>query len=245
MDEIMDCKVSEIAPRTYRLSTFLPDFGIQFNQILIDDDEPFMMHTGFRSMFAAVRKGVAKVMDPGKLRWIGFSHFESDECGAMNDWLGVAPKAQAVASQVAAMVNLGDFTIRPSRGLADGEVLATGKKRIRFLATPHLPHGWDAGLFFEETEKVLLCSDLFFQPSDPEPLIESGIAGRARAAIEANLVGPLAHDLPYTAATEPTMRRLADLSPKVLATMHGSSFRGDCKAAILDLAKTYREVLAG
>lgn len=241
----MDCKVTEIAPRTYRLSTFLPESGIQLNQFLIDDDEPFMMHTGFRSMFGAARKGMAKIMDPGRLRWIGYSHFESDECGALNDWLAVAPKAQAVAGQVSAMVNLGDFSIRPSRGLADGEVLATGKKRLRFLATPHLPHGWDAGLFFEETEKVLLCSDLFFQPADPEPLIESGIAARARAAIEATLAGPFAHALPYTASTEPAMRRLADLSPKVLATMHGSSFRGDCKIAILDLARAYREVLAG
>jgi flavorubredoxin len=243
----MTCRVTEIAPDTYRLSTFAPDYGLQFNQFLVVDDEPFLMHTGFRSHFAGIRDGVASVMDPGRLRWIGYSHFESDECGSLNDWLALVPKAQAVTSVVGAIVNLGDFALRPARGLANDEVLATGRHRLRFLATPHVPHGWDAGLFFDETEKTLFCSDLFLQPGEPAPLSESGsgIVAEARGAIEGGMTGPLANDLPYTAHTDPTLKRLASLEPRTLATMHGSSFKGDGKRAILELAVTLKELLGG
>src|SRR6516165_212585 len=155
----MSARVTEIGPDLYRISTYAESYGIQFNQFLILDDEPFLMHTGFKAMFAATRDAVAKVLDPARLRWIGFSHFESDECGALNEWLAAAPVAQAVCSVVGTMVNLADFAARPARALADGEVLPTGRRRLRFLATPHVPHGWDAGLFFEESERTLLCSD--------------------------------------------------------------------------------------
>jgi len=241
----MTCRVTEIAPDTYRLSTFDPQYGLQFNQFLVVDDEPFMMHTGFRSHFAGIRDGVASVMDPAKLRWIGYSHFESDECGSLNDFLAIASKAQAVTSVVGAIVNLGDFALRPARGLVDDEVLATGRHGLRFLATPHVPHGWDAGLFFDEAEKTLFCSDLFLQPGEPAPLSESGsgIVAEARGAIEGGKKGPLANDLPYTAQTDPTLQRLAALAPRTLATMHGSSFRGDCKAAIVQLATTLKELI--
>jgi flavorubredoxin len=87
----MQCKVDEIARDTYRLSTFHPDYRIQFNQFLITDDEPFLMHTGFKRMFDTTLAGVASVVDPSTVRWIGFSHFESDECGALNQWLTAAP----------------------------------------------------------------------------------------------------------------------------------------------------------
>jgi glyoxylase-like metal-dependent hydrolase (beta-lactamase superfamily II) len=243
MNEATTTKVTEIAPGTYRLSTFTPSFGIQFNQFLVADDEPFLMHTGFRSQFASIRRAVAEVIEPAKLRWIGFSHFESDECGALNDWLAIAPNAQAASSVVGVTVNLGDFASRPSRALADDEVLALGKHRLRFLATPHVPHGWDAGLFFDETEKTLFCSDLFFQPGEPGPLTESSLLTTTRAAIEGGMAGPLANDVPYNARTDATMRRLAALAPKTLATMHWSSFRGDCKTEILGLAGAFKELL--
>src|ERR1051325_8673643 len=171
----MKSKVTEIASDLYRISSFHPEYGIQFNQYLIKDDEPFLMHTGFRKMFDLTRAGVAQVIDPAQVRWIGFSHFESDECGALNEWLKVAPQAQAVCSFVGAMVMVNDFADRPARALNDDEVLETGRHRLRFLATPHVPHCWDAGLFFEETARTLLCSDLFFHPGEVEPLIESGI----------------------------------------------------------------------
>jgi flavorubredoxin len=240
----MQTNVVEIAPDTYRISTFHPEFGIQFNQFLINDDAPFLMHTGFKKMFAHTLEGVGSIIDPAKLRWLGFSHFEPDECGALNDWLKIAPSAQAVCSTVGAMVMLNDFAERPARPLADNETLQLGKHRLQFLATPHVPHCWDAGLFFDESGKTLLCSDLFFQPGDPEPLTESEVVGRVRDAIVANLTGPLAKDMPYTPYTESTLHRLAALEPQTLAVMHGSSFHGDGRTALIELAKIVKELLS-
>lgn len=235
--------VTEIAPDVYRISTWAPDFGIQFNQFLVRDAEPFLMHTGFKSMFATTRDAVARVLDPAELRWIGFSHFEADECGALNEWLGTAPQAQAVCSFVGATVNLGDFAARPARALADAEVLATGRHRLRFLATPHLPHGWDAGLFFDETSRTLFCSDLFFQPGDPAPLSTTDPVGLARETIMGGQAGPLANDLPYTPLTDAIFQRLAGLEPRTMAAMHGSSYQGDGARALRELAVVIRELL--
>lgn len=239
----MTTHVTEIAPDVFRLSTFAPDYGIQFNQFLLRDDEPFLMHTGFRRDFASIRAGVAKVLDPATLRWIGFSHFESDECGALNDWLLAAPAATAACSVVGALVNLADFAVRPARALQDAEVLATGRHRLRYLATPHLPHGWDAGFFFDETTRTLFTSDLFFQPADPGPLFDGDIAAAARGVMIVGQTGPLAHDVPYTADTGAKLERLAALEPRGLATMHGSSFLGDGASALRHLAAAIREVL--
>jgi len=235
--------VTEIAPDVFRISTFAPDFGIQFNQFLVRDDEPFLMHTGFRTMFAATRDAVATVIDPAQLRWIGYSHFEADECGALNEWLGVAPRAQAVSTLVGVTVNLGDYALRPARPLANDECLQTGRHRLRFLATPHLPHGWDAGLFFDETTRTLFCSDLFFQPGDPAPLNTADVVEPAREAIVGGQGGPLANDMPYTPYTDATLQRLAALEPQALAIMHGSSFRGDGGAAVRALARIIGDVL--
>jgi flavorubredoxin len=239
----MQSKVTEIARDTYRISTLHPDFGIQFNQFVIKDDEPFLMHTGYRGMMQSTLEGVKSIIDPASLRWIGFSHFESDECGALNEWFRVAPQARALCSFVGAMVSVSDFVDRAPRALADGETVQTGRRRLRFLSTPHVPHGWDAGLFFEETEQTLLCSDLFFHPGDPEPIIESGIVERAKEAIKGGLLGPMPKDMPYTPYTDSTLLRLAALKPKTLAVMHGSSFRGDGEKAILDLAAVIKDLL--
>lgn len=241
----MDSTVTEIAPDIYRISTFNPDFGIQFNQFLVKDDEPFLMHSGLRKMFPLTRAAVASIIGPARLRWIGFSHFESDECGALNEWLAVAAQAQAVCSFVGAVVMVNDFADRPARSLSDGEVLQTGRHRLRFLATPHVPHCWDAGLFFDEVDRMLLCSDLFFQPGDPVPVNDADVVGPARDAIVGNLSSPLAKDMPYTPYTDATLQRLAALDPRTLAIMHGSSFTGDGRKAILDLATVIRETLSG
>jgi glyoxylase-like metal-dependent hydrolase (beta-lactamase superfamily II) len=230
-------------PRTYRLSTFHSQFGIQFNQFLIKDDEPFLIHTGVRKMFATTLEAVASVIEPATLRWIGFSRFEPDECGALNEWLKIAPQAQAVCSAVGALVMIDDFAERPARALADGEVLGTGRRRLQLLSTPHVPHGWDAGLFLEESARTLLCSDLFFHPGDPEPLTGADVLARARDSIVQNLSGPLANDLPYTPYTDATLGRLAGLQPETLALMHGFSFHGDGAAALLGLAEVLREHL--
>jgi flavorubredoxin len=239
----MDSIVTEIAPDTFRISTFHPDFGIQFNQFLVRDAEPFLMHTGMKRMFPATLAAVRRIIDPATLRWIGFSHFEPDECGALNEWLAVAPHAQALASFVGVTVMLSDYADRPARALADDEVLPIGRHRLRYLSTPHVPHGWDSGFYFDETERTLLCSDLFFQPGDPGPLIEGDVVGPARDAIAGSLHGPLAHDLPYTADTDRTLRRLAALEPRALATMHGASYRGDGGTAMRALAAVLAELL--
>jgi len=239
----MESTVTEIAPEVFRISTFHPQFGLQFNQFLVRDEEPFLMHTGFQRMFPLTLAAVRSVLDPAALRWIGFSHFEPDECGALNEWLAAAPRAEALASQVGAMVMLDDFAARPPRALADGEVVSLGRRRLRFLATPHLPHGWDAGLFFEEQDRTLFCSDLFFQPGDPAPLVESGIVEAARAAIVDGLGGPLAKDVPYTPDTDGAFARLAALAPRTLATMHGASFRGDGGRALDALGSVVKELV--
>jgi flavorubredoxin len=239
----MQCNVTEIAPDTYRISTFHPDFRIQFNQFLIKDDEPFLMHTGYKGMFPTTLEGVRSILDPATLRAIGFSHFESDECGALNEWLAIAPRAQAVCSFVGAMVSVNDFATRAPRALADGDVVETGRHRLRFLSTPHVPHAWDAGLFFDETGKTLLCSDLFFHPGDPEPLCGLEIVQRARDSVRASLTGPMAKDMPYTPYTDSTLQRLAALEPTTLAVMHGSSFHGDGRKAIGELASLIKEIL--
>jgi flavorubredoxin len=232
----MKSNVTEIAADVFRISTFHPDFGIQFNQFLVRDDEPVLIHTGMQKMFALTRDAVATVLDPSTVRWIGFSHFEPDESGALNEWLALAPRAQAICSFVGVTVMLNDFALRPARALADGEVLKTGRRRLRFLATPHVPHGWDAGLFFEETDRTLFSSDLFFHAGDPVALTESDIVGAAETAIVEGQKGPLANDLPYTASTDGVLRRLAALAPQTLAVMHGSSCHGDGKNALLELA---------
>ena len=239
----MDTKVDEIARGVYRISTLHPGFGIQFNQFLIAGDGPFLMHTGMRRMLEATRSGVARVLDPASLRWIGFSHFEPDESGALNEWLALAPRAEPVCGFVGANVMLEDYASRPARIVGDGEVLDAGSHRLRWLSTPHVPHGWDAGLWFEESERVLLCSDLFFHPGDPEPLTTDDVVGRARDAIHEGAQGPLANDMPYTPHTDATLRRLADLEPRTLAVMHGSSFTGDCRRAIHELARVLLDAL--
>jgi flavorubredoxin len=241
----MHTAVTEIAEDTFRISTFLPDYRIQFNQFLIRDEQPFIMHTGFKGFFQATLEAIAGLIDPARLRWVGFSHFESDECGATNELLQIAPSAQPVCSFVSATVNMQDFAERPARPLADDEMLVTGRHHLRFLASPHVPHGWDAGLFFDETEQTMLCSDLFFHPGDPEPVTEGDIVARARDAIRAGLASPLANDIPFTPYTIRTINRLADLRPKMLAVMHGSSYRGDCRAALLSLAGAISELLGG
>jgi len=239
----MDTRVDEIATDTFRISTFHPDFGIQFNQFLVRDEQPFLMHTGMRRMFAATRDAVARLIDPARLAWIGFSHFEPDECGALNEWLALAPHAQAASGPVGTMVMLGDFADRPGRMLANGEAIETGSHRLRFVATPHLPHGWDAGLYYDESAGTLFCSDLLFQPGDPAPITADDPIPAVREAIVAGMQGPLAHDIPYTHHTDAMLRELASLAPRTLAIMHGSSYRGDGGKVLAAFADVLRETI--
>lgn len=235
--------IDEIAAGVHRISILWPEINLQFNHFLVVDDEPLLYHTGLRRMFPEVLEAVARVIDPAKLRYIGFSHFEVDECGSLNDWLRLAPHAQAVSGVVGSLVNLSDFADRPPLTLAADETFGTGRFRFRYRPTPHLPHGWDAGVLFEETQRVLFCSDLFHHNGDVEPLTESDILGRVRAAIVEYQAGPLMDYMPYTPNTRPLLEGLAALEPRTLATMHGSSFTGDGAKALLDLDLVMKETL--
>jgi flavorubredoxin len=233
---------TEIAPNIYRISIFAPSANLQFNHFLVNDDEPLLFHTGLRGMHAEIREAVAKLIKVSELRHISFSHFESDECGSLNEWLAAAPNADVICGRVGALVCVNDFTGREARGLADGGTFATGKYRFRYCQTPHLPHGWDAGVLFEETQKTLLCSDLFHQTGDVEPLTSSDVVGRSHQALKEYQAGVLAEYVPYTPLTAQNLKKLADLKPKTLAIMHGSSFTGDCARSLDDLDGALRDV---
>ena len=234
--------ISEIAPDVYRISIYAAWAELQFNHFLITDDEPLLYHTGLRGMFPEVREAVAKILPVAQLRHIGFSHFESDECGSLNEWLGAAPNADVICGHIGAIVTVNDFIGREARAFADGESFSTGKYRFRYCRTPHLPHGWDAGVLFEETQKTLLCSDLFHQIGDVVPLTESDVVGASHQAMTAYQAGILADYVPYTPSTAAQIAKLAALNPQTLAVMHGSSFRGDGAQALRDLNVAMRDV---
>ena len=228
-------RVDEVAEGIYRISTpvtILPG-GFTFNQYLVLDEQPLLFHTGPRSLFPLVSEAVAAVMPLDKLRYLGLSHFEADECGALNEFLAVAPDAVPVCSQVAAMVAVDDVATRKARPLADAEVLELGRHRVRWIDAPHVPHGWECGYLFEEATRTLLCGDLFTQGGATHtPITESDILGPSeamRAAMDYFAHGP---------NTGPTLRRLAALAPETLACMHGSAWKGNGKELLTALAET-------
>jgi flavorubredoxin len=237
-------QVTEIAPDIYRINTFIPEIQLGFSQFLVDDEEPLLYHTGMRSIFPLVKDAVARVLDPAKLRWVGFSHFEADECGSLNEWQQVAPSATAVCSFIGKVVSVDDFAPKnPARAMNDGEVFETGKHRFRFIQTPHVPHCWEAGLLFEETNRVLFCSDLMHQNGDVEPLTTGDLIDRARQTFIDMKGGPLDGYFPYTRNTDDTLKKLAALKPQTLAAMHGSVFSGDGEKALLDYAAMVRDMI--
>jgi flavorubredoxin len=238
-------RIDEIAPDMYRISTFIPEINLQFAQFLVRDAEPLLFHTGLKNMFPVVRDAVATLLSPETIRWIGFSHFEADECGSLAEWQTLAPSATAVCSLVAKLVSVDDvLALRPAQALADNEKLSTGKYRFRFLQTPHVPHCWEASLLFEETHGTLLCSDLCHQGGDVEPSTTSDVVGRFKQTLVEYQQSPFANYLPYTPYTDRTLKRLAALKPKTLATMHGSTFVGDGERALNDVAQVVKDVLA-
>jgi flavorubredoxin len=233
--------IDEIAPDLFRLSIYVPEFDMQFNHFLVRDEQPLLFHAGFKGMFPLLREAVASLIDPATLRWVGWSHFESDECGALNDWLQIAPQAQPVCTLVGKLVTVDDFAIRPARGMTPDDILCTGRYRYRFYPSPHIPHGWDAGVLFEETRQTLFCSDLFHHFGNVEPVTSSDLIERTRQGMAQLAQGPLAGYMPYTKKTEGVLRGLAALSPATLAVMHGSSYTGKCDGMLADLAGVIKE----
>jgi flavorubredoxin len=233
--------IAEIAPDVFSICTYVEQSDLQFRQFLILDEQPLLYHTGTRRLFERVRDAVGQVVDPASLRWIAFSHFEADECGALNYWLQEAP-AQAACSANGALVSVGDYAFGKVRPLGDGETLTIGSHRLRFLATPHLPHGWDAGHLYDETAGVLFCSDLLHHAGDVTATITESRVAAMRAMLESSRGTPLDWYIPWTPQTRARLERLADLQPRVCATMHGSAYVGDGAAELRALGDMLEEV---
>jgi flavorubredoxin len=232
----METRVDEIADHIYRLSTLVPDIGptgFTFNQFLIDADEPVIFHTGPRGMFPSVSAAVASVVPLDRLRWIMFGHVEADECGAMNEFLAAAPNAQVAHTALGCMVSVNDLADRAPAPIEPDGTKDLGGKFLRNIDTPHVPHGWDAHVIYEETTGTLLCGDLFTHLGDGPALTSNDILD---AAAQAEDVFGATCLTPHTA---PTIRRLAELEPTTLAIMHGASYNGDASKALLALADDY------
>jgi flavorubredoxin len=235
-----DTRIDEIADRIFRLSTFVPDIGptgFTFNQFLVDADAPLLFHTGPRGMFPSVSAAIATVMPIDRLRWITFGHLEADECGAMNRFLAAAPGAQVAHGALGCMVSMNDLADRPPEPIGPDAVYDLGGKRVRNIDTPHVPHGWDAHVLYEETTATLFCGDLFTQVGDGPALTTGDLL--AAAAQAEDMFGSTC----LTPNTAPTIRALADLEPRTLAIMHGSSYNGDCAKALLALGDEYERRL--
>jgi flavorubredoxin len=233
----MQTNIHEIADRVYRLSTCVPEVapgGFTFNQYLIDADEPYLFHTGPRGMYDLVAPAMAQVLDPQRLRWISFGHVESDECGAMNRWLDAAPEAQVTFNGLGCNVSLNDLADRPPVVASDTEALDIGGHRIRTIQTPHVPHGWEAQVVYDETTGTLFCGDLLTQTGDGPALVHDVDVIEPALAAE-DLFGATC----LTASTAPTLRQLAELAPRTLAIMHGPAFVGDCASTLRELADAY------
>ena len=231
--------VDEIADGIYRISTWVPEVspdGFTFNQFLVVGDEPLLFHTGMRSLFPLVAEAVAGVVPVESIRWITFGHIEADESGSMNMWLTAAPGSQVAHGALGCDISLNDLCDRPPRALAEGEVIDLGGKRLRQISTPHVPHGWEAQVLFEETTSTLLCGDLFSQVGSGPALVTDDVVGPALAAES------MFHATALAPHTGQTMRALGDLEPSTLAIMHGPSFQGDGKQALYDLAAAYEEL---
>lgn len=234
----MKTAVDEIAEGLYRICSHLPNAspedGITFNQFLLDGEEPFLFHCGPRALFGDIAEATERIMPLERIRWISFGHFESDECGSMNRWLDRAPDATLLVGQVTAQTSVADLANRAPQEWADGEVIDLGSRRVRRIDTPHVLHGWDAGLVFEEITGTLLCGDLFTHTGGGPPVREDDVVERAFAAEDL-----FKAQTALTPGTASTIRKLAALDPATLAIMHGSAFTGDCQEALLGLADGY------
>ena len=227
--------VDEVAAGIYRISTPLDVIpgGFTFNSYLIADDEPLLFHTGYRKLFPITLEAIGKVMPVEKLRWIGGSHFEGDEFGALNDFLTAAPEATPFGAEIGVLTSLNDFAARPARGFGDGEEFSIGNRRMKWLYTPHVPHGWDCGILFDLSTRTLLCGDLFTQPgANMPPVTESEVLTASEGM--RGMMDYYAH----ATSTSATLERLAALGPSMLACQHGSAYRGDGAALLRELAGT-------
>lgn len=226
--------VHEIAPRIYRINTpvDIPGTAFSFNQYLVAADQPLLFHTGPKKMFPLVAEAIGRVMPIERLRYVGFSHFEADECGALAEFLAVAPNAEPLCGAIAKMVSVDDVSPRPARALGHLETLDLGSHAVRWHDAPHVPHGWECGFLMETKTATLLCGDLFTQPGRGEKALTAGdILGPSEAfrkQMDYYAHGPNVGSV---------LEALARENPKVLACMHGSAWSGDGAGLIRALAK--------
>lgn len=242
-------RIDEIAERIYRISTPLPPQampgGFSFNQYLVDDEEPLLFHTGMKSLFPAVRAAIESILPLARLRWVAFSHVEADECGALDDFLAAAPRAEPLAGRVAASVSLGDSAARPARALADGEALALGRRTVVWSDAAHLPHNWETGYLFERTTGTLFCGDLFTRGGhELPPLTREDILEPAEAFRRAEPASGLPPSWSRSPDAGAILARLAALRPSTLAVMHGSAWEGSADAAAGMLSELGRRLAA-
>lgn len=228
-------RIDEVAAGIYRINTpvqvdAIPG-GFSFNQYLIVDEEPVVFHAGYRKMFPLVSEAISKVIPLASIRHIGYSHFEGDESGAMNEFLGVAPRATPFASAISVLTSLADQVDVSARGMGSGEEFRTGAKTLRWMDTPHVPHGWDCGVLFDVTTGTLLCGDLFTQPGAETPPVTS-----SEVLTASELMRGAMDYYAHATRTRPILESLAALKPATLACQHGSAYRGDCAALLLELA---------
>jgi flavorubredoxin len=231
----MRTSVAEISDGIYRISTFIEQAGICFNQFLIQAEEPLLFHCGFHKTFGNVSEAVSRLMPVERLRWISFGHHEADESGAMNDWLAVAPIATIAAGRLSCGLSVSDQALREPRILEEGEILDLGGKKVTYISTPHVPHAWDAGLLYEITTNTLLCGDLFAQVGECESITRGDIVG---PALKTEDMSGATSNVCLAAVT---VRKLADLSPSVLALMHGPAYQGDGGSVLQGLAEGYED----
>ncbi|MEZ5394806.1 MAG: MBL fold metallo-hydrolase [Bryobacterales bacterium] len=225
--------VDEVADGIYRISTPLDVIpgGFTFNSYLIDDEEPVLFHTGYRTLFPVTAEAIRRVMPLEKLRWIGGSHFEGDEFGAMNNLLEAAPQATPFGAEIGVLTSLNDFALRPARGLGDGEEITIGRRRLKWIYTPHVPHGWDCGILFDMSTKTLLCGDLFTQAGGNMPAVTETEILSASEGMR-GMMDYYAH----ATSTSKILESLAALGPSLLACQHGSAYRGDGAALLRELS---------
>lgn len=233
----MSTRIDEITSGIYRVHTPVPPTvvsgGFSFNQYLVVDEHPLLFHTGPRRLFPFVRQAIARVLPVERLRYVAFSHYEADECGALNDILAIAPSAEPVCSAVAAMVSIDDIADRPARGMQDGETLSLGARSLKWIDAPHMPHAWECGYMMDASTGTLLCGDLFTQGgSQHPPLVETDILGPSEAFRTQGL-----DYYSHTRKARPLLARLAAEAPTTLACMHGSAWRGDGAALLGALAE--------
>lgn len=224
-DTTSGTNIQEIGAGIYRINTPISigsGQAFSFNQYLVVDDEPLLFHTGQRGLFPVVQAAIASVMPVARLRHVGLSHFEADECGALNGLLAAAPHAVPFCSHVAAMTSVADFADRPPRALADGEEFVTGRRRFRWFYTPHVPHSWECGLLMEMTTRTFFCGDLFTQGGKGERALTSDDILEPSEAFRRPM-DYFAH-APQTATT---LEKLAEQQPTTLACMHGSAWQGE------------------